>query len=163
MSFAHKAYVALGANLGEPLKALQDVIAVINAEPGICVEATSHFYQTVPIDSSGPDYVNAVILVSTSLTPEDLLTALLRIEKDFGRTRPVGIHNAPRTMDLDLLTYDEDTRQSEFLILPHPRMHERAFVLVPMCDIDSKAKIAGKGVAQDFLASVADQPIFKIV
>ena len=77
--------------------------------------------------------------------------------------RPIGIHNAPRTMDLDLLTYDEETRQSEFLILPHPRMHERAFVLVPMCDIDSKAKIAGKGVVQDFLAGVADQPIFKIV
>lgn len=112
--FEHTAYVALGANLGEPLKALNEVIEVIDKENGVRVEARSHFYQTAPIDSSGPDYVNAVICVSTSLLPEALLEALLRIEKDFGRVRPVGIHNAPRTMDLDLLTYDQEKRQSDF-------------------------------------------------
>lgn len=159
----HTAYVALGANLGEPLKALNEVIEVINQENGVCVEACSHFYQTAPIDSSGPDYMNAVICVSTSLSAEALLKALLRIEKDFGRVRPAGVHNAPRTMDLDLLTYDQEKCQSELLTLPHPRMHQRAFVLVPMCDIDPNAPIAGKGVAKDFLDDVKDQPIYQIV
>lgn len=161
--FEHTAYVALGANLGEPLKALNEVIEVIDKENAVRVEERSHFYQTAPIDSSGPDYVNAVIRVSTSLTAEALLETLLRIEKDFGRVRPVGIHNAPRTMDLDLLTYDQEKRQSDFLTLPHPRMHQRAFVLVPMCDIDPNAPIAGKGVAKDFLDDVTDQPIYKII
>ncbi len=156
------AYVALGANLGDPLVALKEVIGVIDEKPQIEVDAVSNFYQTEPIDSSGPDYVNAVIRVKTTLTPEALLTELLRIEKDFGRTRPAGIHNAPRTMDLDLLTYEDVICETSFLTLPHPRMHERAFVLVPMGDIDMQAPIAGLGVVEDFLTKVADQAIFRI-
>lgn len=156
------AYVALGANLGDTRQALQEVISRIGKEDGVKVVKSSSFYRTAPIDSSGPDYVNAVIEVQTSLTASALLEALLKIEKEFGRVRPVGIHNAPRTMDLDLLLYSDEVIQSEFLTLPHPRMHERAFVLVPLCEISPSVNIPGKGRAEDFLAKVKDQKIQKI-
>ena len=130
-----KAYVALGANLGQAQQALKDVIDRINEEDEVVVIKTSSFYKTTPIDSSGPDYINAVIEIQTELTAEQLLHRLLEIEKEFGRVRPVGIHNAPRTMDLDLLLFEKEEKQGEFLTLPHPRMHERAFVLVPLCEI----------------------------
>ena len=117
-----KAYVALGANLGQAQQALKDVIDRINEEDEVAVIKTSSFYKTTPIDSSGPDYINAVIEIQTELTAEQLLHRLLEIEKEFGRVRPVGIHNAPRTMDLDLLLFEKEEKQSEFLTLPHPRM-----------------------------------------
>lgn len=153
------AYVALGANLGDPLKALPEVIDVIEAVDGITVTGRSRFYSTAPIDSSGPDYTNAVIRIETTIEPEALLQTLLAIEKDFGRQRPVGIHNAPRTMDLDLLLYGDVVMASQTLILPHPRMHERAFVLVPMADIDETVEIAQKGRVKELLPTVADQMI----
>lgn len=157
-----KAYVALGANLGQAQQALKDVIDRINEEDEVAVIKTSSFYKTTPIDSSGPDYINAVIEIKTELTAEQLLHRLLEIEKEFGRVRPVGIHNAPRTMDLDLLLFEDEVRQSEFLTLPHPRMHERAFVLVPLCEIDAEVHIPGKGLAKEFLSAVKDQKIEKI-
>ena len=157
------AYVALGANLGEPLKALPEVIDVIGAVEGIKVTGRSRFYSTAPIDSSGPDYTNAVIRIETTIEPEALLQTLLAIEKDFGRQRPVGIHNAPRTMDLDLLLYGDVEMASQTLILPHPRMHERAFVLVPLADIDETVEIARKGRVKDLLPTVADQMIRPLV
>ena len=109
-----KAYVALGANLGQAQQALKDVIDRINEEDEVAVIKTSSFYKTTPIDSSGPDYINAVIEIKTELTAEQLLHRLLEIEKEFGRVRPVGIHNAPRTMDLDLLLFEKEEKQSEF-------------------------------------------------
>ena len=157
-----KAYVALGANLGQAQQALKDVIDRINEEDEVVVIKTSSFYKTTPIDSSGPDYINAVIEIQTELTAEQLLHRLLEIEKEFGRVRPVGIHNAPRTMDLDLLLFEKEEKQSEFLTLPHPRMHERAFVLVPLCEIDAEVHIPGKGLAKEFLSAVKDQKIEKI-
>ena len=156
------AFIALGANLGEAKKALNESILRIDAQDGISVIDRSSFYKTEPIDSSGPDYVNAVIKVQTQLSPEELLQTLLIIEKEFGRERPVGIHNAPRTMDLDLLLYGNQTRHTDFLTLPHPRMHERAFVLVPLCEIDAEVSIPGKGPAKEFLSTVKDQKIEKI-
>lgn len=156
------AYVALGANLGDARQALQEVIGRIEKEEGVEVVKSSSFYKTAPIDSSGPDYINAVIEVKTSLSAQVLLEVLLKIEKEFGRVRPVGIHNAPRTMDLDLLLYGNETCQSEFLVLPHPRMHERAFVLVPLCEINPLVNIPGKGPAGDFLLKVINQEIQKI-
>ena len=106
--------------------------------------------------------MNAVLEVQTSLTPEDLLKKLLEIEQEFGRERPVGIHNAPRTMDLDLLLYEGETRSGAFLTLPHPRMHERAFVLVPLCEIAPEVQIPGKGLARSFLPSIQGQGIQRI-
>ncbi len=156
------AFIALGANLGEAKKALNESILRIDAQEGISVLDRSSFYKTEPIDSSGPDYVNAVIKVQTQLSPEELLKTLLMIEKEFGRERPVGIHNAPRTMDLDLLLYENQTRHTDFLTLPHPRMHERAFVLVPLSEIDAEVSIPGKGPSKEFLSAVKDQKIEKI-
>ena len=158
-----KAYVALGANLGQALQALKEAVDRINNEDEITVIKTSSFYKTVPIDSTGPDYINAVIEIQTELTDEQLLERLLEIEKDFGRVRPAGIHNAPRTMDLDLLLFEDEVKQSEFLTLPHPRMHERAFVLVPLCEISPEVVIPGKGVAKDYLKSVAEQGIERLL
>ena len=130
-----KAFIALGANLGNAREALSQALVRLNQEKEIEVTKCSSFYRTDPIDSSGPDYVNAVAEVQTSLCAPKLLQTLLEIEKEFGRERPVGIHNAPRTMDLDLLLYGQEVCQTEFLTLPHPRMYERAFLLVLLCEI----------------------------
>ena len=97
--------------------------------------AQSSFYSTSPVDSSGPDYVNAVALLETKLEPEPLLKALQRIENAHGRVRPAGVHNAPRTLDLDLLEYEGAVLTTAFLTLPHPRMTSRLFVLVPLAEI----------------------------
>ncbi len=157
-----KAFIALGANLGDAHKALHDVIVRIDAQEGISVKEASSFYKTTPIDSDGPDYINAVIEVQTDLSPETLLRVLLSIEKEFGRVRPVGIHNAPRLMDLDLLLYSDYVSNTEFLTLPHPRMHERAFVLVPLCEIAPEVEIPGKGLAKSYLPLVKGQGIEKM-
>ena len=156
------AYVALGANLGDPLKTLKMAIRATEGVPGIQLKRCSSFYRTAPIDSSGPDYVNAVIEIETQLQAEALLKTLLDIENDYGRVRPAGIHNAPRTLDLDLLLYGEKTQQTAYLTLPHPRMHERAFVLVPLTEIAPQVSIPGLGLAKDFLPHVADQAIEKV-
>lgn len=130
-----EAFVALGANLGAPAAALRSALTAIAADPEIRLLKTSSFYRTSPVDSSGPDYVNGVALVSTTRSPEDLLARLQDIENENGRVRPAGVHNAPRTLDLDLLTYGREVRSSAQLTLPHPRMTERLFVLVPMAEI----------------------------
>ena len=156
------AYIALGANLGDPVNTLKAAIHAIEQTSGIELRKCSSFYRTAPIDSSGPDYVNAVLEVQTALTPEDLLKKLLEIEQEFGRERPAGIHNAPRTMDLDLLLYEGEIRSGAFLTLPHPRMHERAFVLVPLCEIAPEVQIPGKGLARNFLPSIQGQGIQRI-
>ncbi len=131
----NKAYIALGANLGEAKATLEKAVKTLDALASVSVIAQSQYYKTAPVDSSGPDYVNGVCQVQTTLTPEALLRALLAIEAQFGRERPEGVVNAPRTLDLDLLTYEDEVRQSDFLTLPHPRMEERLFVLIPLADI----------------------------
>ena len=103
-----------------------------------------------------------MIEIETQLQAEALLKTLLDIENDYGRVRPAGIHNAPRTLDLDLLLYGEKTQQTAYLTLPHPRMHERAFVLVPLTEIAPQVSIPGLGLAKDFLPHVADQAIEKV-
>ncbi len=156
------AYIALGANLGDPVNTLKAAIHAIEQTSGIELRKCSSFYRTAPIDSSGPDYVNAVIEVRTTLQAEALLEQLLRIESDYGRVRPAGVHNAPRTLDLDLLLYGDKTQQTPFLHLPHPRMHQRAFVLVPLTEIAPTVTIPGLGLAKDFLFGVANQAIEKM-
>lgn len=156
------AFIALGANLGEPRRALEKALESIGALSQTEVLSVSSFYRTAPVDSSGPDYVNAVAKVSTSLEPEELLSALFEIERLAHRVRPAGVRNAPRTLDLDLLLYDARTQNTDFLVLPHPRMHERAFVLVPLVEIEPDCRIPGKGKAADFLTSVADQAIERL-
>ena len=154
-----EAVIALGANLGEPKKALEQALKRISKIEQTILLKVSSFYRTAPVDSSGPDYVNAVVTVETELEPEALLRALFVIENEAHRVRPEGVHNAPRTLDLDLLLYGDVVHQTPFLTLPHPRMHERAFVLVPLLEIEPDCRIPGKGPAGDFLESVKDQAI----
>ena len=156
------AYVALGANLGNPRQALDAAVGQIAATDGVTLTAVSSFYRTAPIESTGPDYVNAVVAVETTLSAEDLLYALQRIENNLGRVRPAGVVNAPRTMDLDLLLYGDEVIHTKELTVPHPRMHLRAFVLVPLVEIAPGAVIPGRGAAADCLSGVADQAIEKI-
>lgn len=130
-----KAIIALGANLGKPAEALKAAVADLDKVVGVVVKAISPFYTTSPVESSGPDYVNAVTLVETTLTPMALLKVCQAIELSHGRVRPQGVINAPRTLDLDVIDYEGVTSDDPVLTLPHPRMHERLFVLVPLADI----------------------------
>ena len=157
-----KAYVALGANLGNPQEALQAALEDLRQTAGVGETAVSSFYRTAPVESSGPDYVNAVAEVATTLAASELLHVLQRIENAHGRVRPVGVVNAPRTLDLDLLLFGKDTVATPELTVPHPRMHLRAFVLVPLLEIAPDAVIPGLGAARDYVAATADQAIQKI-
>lgn len=129
------AIIALGANLGDPVEALKAAVVDLEGTDGIAVKSVSPFYTTSPVESSGPDYVNAVALVETTLTPMALLKVCQNIELAHGRVRPQGVINAPRTLDLDVIDYEGVISDDPVLTLPHPRMHERLFVLVPLADI----------------------------
>jgi 2-amino-4-hydroxy-6-hydroxymethyldihydropteridine diphosphokinase len=127
------AYIALGANLGPAretvLQAMQDLALL----PQTRLLRRSSLYGTAPVGATGPDYINAVVELSTDLRPHALLQALQQLELQAGRTRPY--HNAPRTLDLDLLLYGDESLDSPTLVLPHPRMLARAFVLVPLAEV----------------------------
>ncbi len=127
------AYIGLGANLGEPVAALNAALASLEELPQCALLRHSALYRSAPVDSSGPDYVNAVAELSTTLTAPALLRALQQIELCAGRERPY--HNAPRTLDLDLLLYGSATLRGPVLTVPHPRMFERAFVLLPLAEL----------------------------
>lgn len=157
-----KAYVALGANLGHPQESLLAALEDLRQTASVDVTAVSSFYRTAPVESSGPDYVNAVAEVETTLEASELLHVLQRIENAHGRVRPAGVVNAPRTLDLDLLLFGKDTVATPELTVPHPRMHLRAFVLVPLLEIAPDAVIPGLGAARDYVAATADQAIQKI-
>ncbi len=147
------AYVALGANLGDAATALREALVALNAVPGVRIQSASSLYRTAPIESSGPDYLNAVAEIATTLSAPALLEVLQAIESAAGRERPY--RNAPRTLDLDLLLYGDARIDSPRLTVPHPRMGERAFVLVPL------AEIAPQRVSTAMLAAVAAQRIEK--
>lgn len=155
------AYVGLGANLGDTAATLKAALQALSELPGTQLLRTSSFYRTAPIDSHGPDYLNAVVAVQTTLTPDGLLAHLQRIEQAGGRERPY--RNAPRTLDLDLLLYGEARLASSALTVPHPRLHERAFVLVPLAEIaPAGLVIPGHGALQNLLTLAADQAIHKL-
>lgn len=145
------AFVSLGANLGDAAQALRDAVAALGDTQGIRVVSASRQYRTAPVQSTGPDYINAVVEVSTTLTAPALLDALQAIEEQAGRERPY--RNAPRTLDLDLLLFGCARIDSSRLTVPHPRMGQRAFVLVPL------AEIAPSLVSAVQLGAVADQAI----
>ena len=154
------AYIGIGANLGDALANVDDAVARLAALPSTRLIASSSRYRTAPIDSSGDDYINAVACIDTSLGPQDLLTALQDIELAHGRERPY--RNAPRTLDLDVLLYGDQVIDTPTLLVPHPRMLERAFVLVPLLEIAPGVAVPGFGPAQQFAGAVADQQITKI-
>jgi len=161
MTSEHTAFIALGSNLGEPEAHLRRAIAALAALPRTRLEAASSLYRSAPVGHvDQPDFVNAVARLSSGLTPQALLASLLGIEKRFGRERT--FRNAPRTLDLDLLLYDAASMDADGLVLPHPRMHERAFVLAPLVEIAPDCVIPGRGPAAALLAACADQRIEKL-
>jgi 2-amino-4-hydroxy-6-hydroxymethyldihydropteridine diphosphokinase len=151
------AYIGIGANLGDARANVQDALARLQRQPGCTLMASSSLYRTAPIDSSGDDYINAVARIATTLRAEALLQALHGIEQAHGRERPY--RNAPRTLDLDLLLYGDAVINSPTLTVPHPRMTERAFVLVPLLELAPSIHIPGHGAASQYAAGVADQGI----
>ena len=151
------AYIGLGANLGDAQHALMAAADALRALPHTEVTRLSPFYRSAPIDSSGPDYVNAVALIHTDLPALSLLAALLGIEAEHGRQRPY--RNAPRTLDMDLLIYGDEVIDTPTLTVPHPRMHQRAFVLRPLADLAPSLVVPGHGAVQALLPSVADQAL----
>lgn len=154
------AYIGIGANLGDASANVADAIARLARLPGAQLVDASPSYRTAPIDSSGDDYINAVARITTTLAAEELLQALHGIEAAHGRERPY--RNAPRTLDLDLLLYGEEQIASATLTVPHPRITERAFVLVPLLALAPAITVPGKGAASDYLAGVADQAISQL-
>ena len=150
-----RAFVGLGANLGDARDALAAAVQALAALPDITQLRRSPLYRSAPVDSSGPDYLNAVVSMQTALAPQLLLGELQRIEKAHGRERPY--RNAPRTLDLDLLLYGDELIDSETLTVPHPRLHQRAFVLRPLADLAPDLILPGQGPIRALLAAVAEQ------
>src|SRR5690606_31934144 len=133
MTAVQRAYIGLGANLGDAQSTLRTVLDQLRGTAGILDCRPSHFYRTAPVDATGPDYINAVAALDTTLAPLDLLDVLQALENQHGRQRPYK--NAPRTLDLDLLLVGNTTMDTPRLTLPHPRMHQRAFVLAPLSEV----------------------------
>jgi len=155
------AYVALGANLADPVAQIRAAFQALAALPESRLLRSSSLYRTAPIGIHGqPDFINAVAAVETSLGPQDFLAELFVIEAQFGRRR--DYHHAPRTLDLDLLLFDDQIIDCPTLKLPHPRQHLRAFVLAPLVEIAPDCHIPGRGRADAWLAAVSMQRIERI-
>jgi 2-amino-4-hydroxy-6-hydroxymethyldihydropteridine diphosphokinase len=150
------AFVALGSNIESPREQVLSAMDEIDALPGTRVLCRSSLYRTAPVGNPNqPDFINAVVQIETQLNPEELLQALLAIERRHGRER--GEPNAPRTLDLDVLLYGDRKVATPALHLPHPRMHERAFVLQPLAEIAPDLEVPGHGSVRSLLPAVASQ------
>jgi len=152
-----RAFVGLGGNLGDVPRVVRGAAATLAALPGVTGLRLSSLYRTPAWGRTDqPDFVNAVAMLDTALAPMDLLDALLGIEQDFGRSRSEapGDQWGPRTLDLDLLLYGDAVIALPGLTVPHPRMHQRAFVLVPLLELDADVQIPAVGAAADALAVV---------
>jgi len=149
-----RAFVAIGANLGDARATVLRAMDDLDRLPRTRVSARSSLYRSAPVDAGGPDFVNAVVALETGLDPHALLAELQRLEAGAGRERPY--RNAPRTLDLDLLRHGDAVLDTPQLSLPHPRIAERAFVLLPL------AEIAPEQVTSLQLARVADQRIERL-
>ncbi|VXB56618.1 2-amino-4-hydroxy-6-hydroxymethyldihydropteridinepyrophosphokinase [Burkholderia sp. 8Y] len=154
------AFLGLGANLGDARQTLKDAVVCLAQQRTITVLAKSSLYRTAPIDASGDDYFNCVVKLETTLPARALLRLCHLIEEQFGRERPY--RNAPRTLDLDILLYGAFSIDDMDLVVPHPRMTERAFVLVPLVELEPDLIIPQRGRADAFVAGVADQRIEKV-
>jgi 2-amino-4-hydroxy-6-hydroxymethyldihydropteridine diphosphokinase len=154
------AYIGIGANLGDALGTVRSAIADIGTLPSTRISGKSSLFRTAPVDADGDDYINAVVRIETDLPPQDLLAHLQVLEQGAGRERTY--RNAPRTLDLDVLLYGSQRIASDRLVVPHPRMTQRAFVLIPLLQIDPFVSIPGQGAAHAFVPSVAGQAIEKI-
>jgi 2-amino-4-hydroxy-6-hydroxymethyldihydropteridine diphosphokinase len=147
-------YAGLGANLGHARQSIDSAILALGKLPETLLVGRSSFYQSAPFQADGPDYTNAVVHLRTRLNAIDLLRAFQSVEDLAGRERPY--RNAPRTLDIDLLLYGDGNIQSPELQVPHPRMHERAFVLLPL------SELAPELVTTDELRGVQDQVVNRL-
>lgn len=154
-----KAILALGGNLGDKRATLEAAIAEIAALEGTKLKVASELYESVALTLEGPDaeqpsYLNAVVEIATSLKPKQLLAKLNEIENKFGRVRLARW--APRTLDIDIIAFGHELIETKHLVVPHPRAHERSFVLVPWLSIDPDAFIPGRGKVSDLVAELKD-------
>ena len=157
----HTAYIALGANLGDPAATVRAAFAALAGLPDSRLVRTSSLYRTAPVGiTEQPEFVNAAAELATGLEPEALLDALLAVEQVFGRVR--AERNGPRTLDLDLLLYDDRQLDLPRLTLPHPRLHLRAFVLQPLAEIAPELQLPGRGSVAAWLPAVANQGIVRL-
>lgn len=159
-----RCFVALGANLGDPVATVKAALAALRELPQTELVAASSLYRTAPVGlAHQPDFINAVVeMIAVSPAPT-FLAQLFAIEARFGRQRGVpGVPNSPRTLDLDLLLYGDLVSDDAQLTLPHPRMHERAFVLAPLAEIAPLLIIPGVGAVSDLLAQCAGQQIERL-
>ena len=152
---AVRAYIGLGANLGDLAATLRAALQALSALPQSRLLAVSSGWRSAPVEATGPDFLNAVACLETALAPLALLDALQAIEQAHGRERPY--HHAPRTLDLDLLLMEGRSWSDERLSLPHPRLHQRAFVLRPLLELAPGLHLEGVGRLADRLPGVADQ------
>jgi len=160
-----RCFVALGANLGDPVTTVKAALAALRELPQMELVTASSLYRTAPVGltpglTDQPDFINAVVEMSTVLPAPSFLTQLFAIEARFGRQRSVS--NAPRTLDLDLLLYGDLVSADAQLTLPHPRLHERAFVLAPLVEIAPQLVIPGLGAVDALLAQCVDQRIERL-
>lgn len=156
-----RCFVALGANLGDPVLTVKAALVALRELPQTELVAASSLYRTAPVGlRHQPDFINAVAEMTTVLPAPSFLAQLFAIEARFGRQRSVS--NAPRTLDLDLLLYGDLVSTDAQLTLPHPRLHERAFVLAPLAEIAPQLMIPGLGAVDALLAQCVDQRIERL-
>lgn len=153
----HLTYIGLGANLGNPQATIRAAITELGALPSTELMCASSLYSSAPIDADGGDYINAVVQLCTQLAPSELHAELQALESRFGRTR--DYKNAPRTLDLDLLLYEQQVIHTDTLQIPHPRMTQRAFVIMPLLEITPEINIPGLGAARSLLPHLQHQKI----
>ena len=154
-----RALIGLGANLGQARETIERALEGLKNTPGIEALEVAPFYGSDPVDAQGPTFVNTVAHINTALAPLALLEILQALERTHGRERP--FRNAPRTLDLDLLWYEDVEMQTARLTLPHPRMHERAFVLKPLNDLMPEFVLKQGNIAL-LLAQCSDQKLWPL-
>jgi 2-amino-4-hydroxy-6-hydroxymethyldihydropteridine diphosphokinase len=158
----HTAYIGLGSNLANPSAQVLQAMQEIDCLTSIKVVARSSLYRSAPVGFlQQPDFINAVVKIETELSPLVLLQALLALEQQNGRTRE--FQNAPRTLDLDVLLYDDLQHHEHGLTVPHPQMHKRAFVLQPLLEIAPECVIPGVGRAFAAMQNCKDQQLEKLI
>jgi 2-amino-4-hydroxy-6-hydroxymethyldihydropteridine diphosphokinase len=154
-------FIALGSNLKNPKKQIKNGILSIKKINGVKILKKSHLYETPPVGIlDQPNFVNAVIKISSNLNPQELLDKLLNIENIAGRIRDKK--NGPRILDLDILLFNDFILDKDSLTIPHPRMHERLFVLIPLKDIDKNIVIPNQGAIKDIINKLAPENINRI-
>jgi 2-amino-4-hydroxy-6-hydroxymethyldihydropteridine diphosphokinase len=155
-----RAFIGFGGNIGDTRQLITDAIVCLAQRCELQILAKSCFYQSAPLEATGVDYINSVIEIETQLSPYGLLHVCQAVEQEFGRERPYA--NAPRTIDLDILSFEGVSQTNSDLILPHPRIIERSFVLLPLLEIAPDFFLPNLGELKTYLPQVADQRIEKL-